>query len=172
MLILPLLLQAATPSPALRCFSDGPVEGMCGDAIIHKEGDFEVWSLKPAAAAGAPIPPELAHMMSSLIKAYDAHGAAFPRKLLTSNPTGVFCADDSAVKAGCLTPKPLVAWPFASHFEHSRPYLMKDGRMRVEWMESGSVKYLSLITFDGNHVSGIRTTPASIAINIRGGAAH
>lgn len=161
MLILPLLLQAAAPPPTLGCFSQGPAEGMCGDAIVHKTGDFEIWSLKPAAAAGAPIPLEMARVVSRLIETYDSHEAAFPRELLTANPTGIFCADDAAVPTGCLTPRPLVAWPFTK-YEHNRPYLMKDGRIRIEWMESGKVKYLSLITFDGNRVSGIRTTPASI----------
>ncbi len=162
MLILPLLLlQVATPSPTFGCFNNGPVEGMCADALLSKAGDFEVWSLKPAATAGAPMPPELTRVVSRLIEGYDSHEAAFPQELLTANPTGVFCANDEAIRAGCLTPKPLVAWPFTK-YAHNRPYLMKDGRVRVEWMESGKMKYLSLITFDGTHISGIRTTPATI----------
>jgi hypothetical protein len=162
LLILPLLLQVATPSPALGCFDQGPAEGMCADTLLSKEGAFEVWSLKPAAAAGAPIPPELEHVVSGLIQAYDSHEAAFQRELLTANSTEVFCADDVAVRNGCLTPKPLVAWPFTT-YQHNRPYLMKDGRVRVEWMESGKLKYLSMITFAGNRVRDIRTTPASMA---------
>ncbi len=36
----------------LGCFNNGPVQGMCADALLSKAGDFEVWSLKPAATAG------------------------------------------------------------------------------------------------------------------------
>lgn len=167
MLILPLLLQVATPPPAMGCFNNGPIEGMCADALLSKAGAFEVWSLKPAAGGGAPIPPELERVVSRLIESYDSHEAAFPQELLTANPTGVFCADDTAIRAGCLKPKPLIAWPF-TEYKHNRPYLMKDGRVRLEWMESGQLKYLSLITFDGAHVSGIRTTPATIPVNRAG----
>ncbi len=167
MLILPLLLQVATPLPVPGCFNNGPVEGMCVDALLSKAGNFEVWSLKPAAETGVPIPPELERVVSRLIKSYDSHEAAFPRELLTANATGVFCADDVAIRAGCLLPKPLIAWPF-TEYKHNRPYLMKDGHVRIEWMESGRLKYLSLITFDGARVSGIRTTPATIPLNRAG----
>lgn len=75
----------------------------------------------------------------------------------------VFCADTAAASKGCLTPEPLVTWPFTSGYAHNRPYLMKDGRVRLEWMEDGRLKYLSYIIVEGNRVGNIRTLPASIA---------
>jgi len=163
LLLLSLMLQAATPPAPLGCFHDGPMEGLCADALIHKAGDIEIWSTKPGTGDGAPMSPDLTGVIARLIRAYDAHEAIFPPQLLTADPTSVFCADTAAASKGCLTPKPLVTWPFASGYEHNRPYLMKDGRVRLEWTEGGKLKYLSYITAEGNRVGNIRTVPASIA---------
>jgi len=84
LLILPIFLQVATPSPALACFPDGPVEGMCADAILYKNGDLEVWSLKPAITPGVPFPAKPARVVSRLVQTYESREAAFPRKLLAA----------------------------------------------------------------------------------------
>ena len=48
---------------------------MCPDALIHKAGDIEIWSAKPGAGDGAPMPPDLASVVARLIRVYDANEA-------------------------------------------------------------------------------------------------
>ncbi len=159
MILLPLLFQAAE-CPALP---GGPAEGMCLALAPDQIHGRQLVPLLPAAKPGRPIPAETATLIAKAIAAYHAE-QPIPRELRTENATLFFCAEYGA---GCFTPAPMAGWAMPRGLDHNAPYLLANGKIRVEWMRDGKLAYLSILTLRGDRIDAIGTTPAAIPFQAR-----
>ncbi len=155
-----LLMQAAPAVEAAPCrvLRAGFAEGMCVGSVDPDQGGVLV-TLLPAPASGPPIPPAVAKVVERLLKAHAGGAADLPKAALAEGATARFCTDWTEQ---CMKAEPLTAWPLGSYYTANRPYLLSDGRIRIEWQLGVKLDYLSLISFDGVKIKSIDTTPATI----------
>ena len=160
MLPLLFLLQAGAADANGSCvpFKGGPADGECPGAIISKSGVFELIGLLPATQAGPTIPPPVASALSALLGS-QRKGAPIDQQILAPGATGAFC---TTISNECSIHTPLKSWPLNQQFVANPPYLLNDGRIRIEWMRDGKLEYLSLIKMDGGKVKDIETEPATM----------
>lgn len=169
MILAALLLMQATPvaeAPPCRVLRGGIADGMCVGAVEPDEGDFVLAPLLPAAEPGPPIPPDIAKVLDRLLKAHGRGHLDLPPRQLVEGATTRFCTDwtDECMKSG-----PLTAWPLGAYYTPNRPYLLPDGKVRIEWMLGVKLDYLSLIQFEGTKIKSLDTTPATIPLRKRPG---
>ena len=153
-----LVIGAATANAACVPFQGGPAEGMCPGPLISRNGPFEIVRLLPASRPGAAISPELRSTLSALLKDRRKRGAVIDQRSIASGATERFCATFST----CSGPRSLKTWPFGKTFVANSPYLLADGRIRIEWMRNGTLEYISLITFEGVKMLDVSTLPAEM----------
>lgn len=164
MIIAALLLMQATAAPAVesppcRVLRGGIAEGMCMGPVEPDEGGTVLVALLPAPVPGPPLPPDVAKTLDRLLKSQARGTIALPARLLADGATARFCSDWTDE---CMESKPLTSWPLDSYFSPGRPYLLPNGRVRIEWMLGTQLTYLSMIAFEGGKVRSIDTTPATI----------
>jgi hypothetical protein len=164
LIIAAMLLMQAAAAPAVevppcRVLRGGIAEGMCMGNVEPDEGGYVLVSLLPAREPGPPLPPEIAKTLDRLLKAQARGALILPGKLLADGATARFCADWTDE---CMQTKPLTAWPLDSYFTPGRPYLLANGRVRIEWTLGAQLSYLSLIAFEGGKIRSIDTTPATV----------
>lgn len=160
MIIAALLLIQAAPvaeAPPCRLLRGGIAAGMCVGSVDPDDGDNVLVSLLPAPEPGPPIPPDIARIVDRLLKTQG--NGDLPRNLLADGATSRFCTDWTEQ---CMQSQPLTAWPLGVYYTPNRPYLLADGRIRIEWMLGVKLDYMSLISFEGRKVKSIDTTPATI----------
>lgn len=131
---------------------------MCPGRVTSKQGPYEVVRLLPASVQEPAISPQLASTLSTLLDSQRT-GKPIDEKILATAATTEVCL---IISKECRTPMPLQVLPVGKEFVSNRPYLLTDGRARIEWMRDGELKYLSFITFDGAKVKHVATTPASV----------
>lgn len=155
MLFLLFLLQVGAENPNTPCvpLKGGPFDGMCPGRVTSKQGPYEVVKVLPAHGTGAAIPPQLLSTLSKLLSS-QRNGKPINREILASGATEGVCATFSS---DCPTPKPLQSWSLSTEFVPNTPYLLADGRVRIEWTQKGELEFLSLITFDGAKVKDVAT---------------
>jgi len=161
MLIFALSVFASALGGADPCkvITDGPAEGMCSGPIVQRTGNFAIVSLLPGSRPGPALSPEMTRVLSGLLDSRRDMLPAFPRELLAEGATGEFCTKFSDE---CFKRAPLKPWTLDKEFTPARPYLLKDGRIRLEWMRDGKLEYLSFIRWDGAKVIDISTVPAMV----------
>jgi hypothetical protein len=162
MIIAALLLMQAAPvaeAPPCRMLRGGIAAGMCAGSVEPDDGDFVLVSLLPAPDPGPAIPPEITKTLDRLLKTQARGVLELPKGLLAEGATARFCTDWTEQ---CMQSQPLTAWPLGVYYTPNRPYLLDDGRVRIEWMLGVKLDYMSLITFEGKKVKSIDTTPATI----------
>ncbi len=163
MLVLALAMHVALGSddPCMP-IGGGPAEGMCAGPVVERfEGGLEMVALLPAAAPGPSLAPEISRTIAALLESRRDMLPTFPPELLVEGATGEFCARFSD---DCRKASPLKPWPLGREFTPAQPYLLKDGRVRIEWMRDGKLVYLSFIKLDGAKVRDISTAPAQIPV--------
>lgn len=148
---------ANTPCTRLK---GGPAIGMCLEPSIGATNSNRLVRLLPADHAGPTIPPPVTSTLSKLLRSQHK-GSPINQKLLTIGATEEFCTEFSR---DCMLAKPLQAWSLGKGFVSNPPYLLPDGRVRIEWMREGKLEYLSFITFDGSQVKDISTSPAQVPV--------
>lgn len=166
MIIAALLLMQAAAAPAAeaapcRPLQGGLADGMCTGPAEAEEGDYLLVPLLPAAQPGPPLPPEVASVLDRLLKGQAQGELAFPAKALVRGATTRFCTDWTEQ---CMKSEPLVAWPLGPYYTPNPPYLLPDGRVRLEWMLGVKLDYMSVITFEGTRIKSLDTTPATIPV--------
>lgn len=114
-------------------------------------------ALLPVSVPGPAIPPEIGRVLFQLLDSQRT-GATLNPQLLAEGATSEFCSTYSS----CLPSEQLKSWPLGSEFVHNQPYLLADGRIRVEWVRKGKLEYLSFVRFYGGKVKDITTLPASM----------
>lgn len=158
-MILALLLAAAAPAgDPCRELPAGPAEGMCIDEDAPKTAGMA--RLLPASHEGAPIPAELTPTIAVTLAAYDA-GVPIPAGARTSDATDRFCA---RFATDCPGPVRLAGWQLPAGLAANAPYMLRDGRLRIEWMRGNALVYLSLISFRDGRIGSISTAPAEIPL--------
>ena len=151
--------EAAAEAPPCRILRGGIAAGMCVGSV-DPDGDDKnsiLLVLLPAPDPGPPIPPDIAKLVERLLKTQGK--GDLPRNLLAEGATSRFCTDWTEQ---CMQSRPLTAWPLGDYYSPGRPYLLADGRIRIEWMLGVKLDYMSLITLEGRKVKSIDTTPATI----------
>lgn len=157
MLVAFLLAQAAPCTP----ISGGPTEGMCSGGTVWRDGDVSGVAVLPALGQGRPIPAEQAALVRSALAAYDAR-SEIPASLRTADARSMYCA--SFLAPDCLTSEALVQWRHPAGMIHRSPYLLWDGRIRIEWMRDGKLALLSFIRFADGRITRIDTIPAEMPV--------
>lgn len=160
MLLLNFMLHVAAADAAVPCvpFQGGPAEGMCPGRVTSKQGPLELVRLLPAPVQEAAIPPQLASTLSTLLDSQRT-GKPIDDKILATAATTEVCL---IISEACRIPMPLQVLPVGKEFVPNRPYLLTDGRVRIEWARDGELKYFSIVTFEGAKVKHVATTPASV----------
>jgi hypothetical protein len=153
-----LLAAAAVLTPG-QCsiLKGGPGEGMCFDPIERSDTGDQLFGLRPAPNAGPPLGEELGKVINLLLIAQERHGT-LPTTLIAKGATQQFCPE--ILK--CSADQPLKRWPLDRSYSHNAPYLLTDGRVRIEWMKGSRLVYLSFITLNGLHVIDIQTGRAKM----------
>ncbi|NYT41553.1 hypothetical protein HZY97_12345 [Sphingomonas sp. R-74633] len=157
-MIAPLLLAVAAAAEPCTPFKGGPAEGMCPGTILSQDGMLQIIALLPAREAGGPIPTETATTIAAALADYD-RGAPLPAALRTGDATVSFCAEMSPA---CQERAPLTDWRVPAGLRHNAPYLLADGRIRIEWMRGDRLALLSFVTIAANKLADIRTAPAEM----------
>jgi hypothetical protein len=162
MLFLLILAQIAGPVAGTSCdpLHGGPADGMCKGSVVIDGGSFKVVALQPATGTGATIAPEVAKMLSAMLRKQRT-GSNFDARSLAAGATEEFCQTFSS---DCLSSKPLRSWPLGKEFVPNRPYGLADGRIRIEWMHNGKLEFLSFVTFDGAKIKDVSTAPAQMPV--------
>lgn len=171
MIIAALLMMQAAPvadAPSCRVLRGGIADGMCVGSI-DPDGDNMLMTLAPAPAPGPPIPGDIAKLVERLLKGQSEGRLELPRALLADGATARFCTDWNEQ---CMQTQPLAAWPLGAYYTPGRPYLLPDGRIRIEWMLGVKLDYMSLVGFAGKKVKSIDTTPATIPMAAAAGASE
>ena len=150
--------QAGDSPKSCNMLHGAIADGMCVGEVTP-DGDYALVSLLPAQGKGLPIPRPTAKLVDRLLRVHDHGNANLPAELLSEGATSRFCATWSDE---CLKVSPLSVWPVAADYRHNPPYLLPDGRIRIEWMKDGKLDFLSLITIDDGHVKNIDTAPGMI----------
>ena len=160
MLLATVVISATAANPACEQFKGGPADGMCRGAVIGYDAPFQIVALLPAPNK-RPIDSKIGLVVSRLL-ASQRKETAFDRRLLATGATGSFCATFSK----CANGTPLRTWPLRRAFVPNAPYMLTDGRIRIEWMRNGTLEYLSFLTFDARRVKEISTLPATIPVKV------
>ncbi len=157
-----LLLMQTTPiaeAPPCRVLRGGIADGMCVGAVEPDDDGNVLVSLLPAPEPGPPIPPDIARTLNRLFKARARGRPDLPQKFLAEGATMRFCSDWTEE---CMQSKPLTDWPLGPFFSPGTPYLLPNGKIRIEWMLGVKLDYMSLIAFEGSKIRSFDTTPATI----------
>lgn len=160
MLAVAVLLQLASvedPSPCTP-FNGGPAQGMRRGKILQQDDKFAVVALEPARTAGPPLSRETEKLVEDLLAAQRTSSGDVPQILRAEGATLQFCND---FMKDCTT-TPLTNWCLDSSYRANRPYLLDDGRIRIEWMKNGTLVYFSLVTLLSDKASHIQILPAHV----------
>jgi hypothetical protein len=160
MLLFLLLLHSAASGGAPACspLQGGPAEGMCLGRTLWRKDDLAIVALQPAQRPGPAPSAEVAAVLARLLASQRAQ-APLPPEIVTLGATSSFCTQFSPE---CQKRAPLVGWPLDRTYAANAPWLLPNGRVRIEWMHGGKLEYLSFVTLAGARVAAIDTAPAAM----------
>ena len=160
-MILALLFAAAMAASPSGCTTlvEGPAEGMCVGTISTSSG-AQVMDLQPAPNPGPPLSAEMSSTVAELLKSYDQDKSILQSALLI-DATQEFC---SSWSRECFKHHPLNSWLLRGGYRHNAPYLLSDGRVRIEWLLNGKLTFLSFLTLQGAKIKDVLTGPAQMPV--------
>jgi hypothetical protein len=138
-------------------FHGGLYAGLVIGDVVRPDNGERMRGLKVSTPGSSEVPPPGRAAVEGFLRAYRTGRGGYSA-FLTDDAVGIWCDDF----VHCTAPAKFRGLPFAEKSSANTPYLVPDGRVRIEWSYKGMLYYLSWLTLRGDKISKVETRRAEI----------
>lgn len=139
----------------------GPAQGMSVGTVVSTEGAISMVSLGASPADSSPLPDGLQQAVTTLLAARDGHSVD-AQAVVAEGAVGRFCPLRDGVM--CESDTAFVGFPVPNESVANTPYLLSDGRVRIEWLVNDEVAFLTFISFANEQLTVAETARAVMPV--------
>lgn len=160
-LIVSVVLTTAVQAASPALIGGGPAKGMLVGEIMSEQGDVRLYSLL-SSEPNSSLPSANDRDAIKALVTLEGKPGLERQHYLNANATTRYCALES-VTDPCGPLRPFDGFAVPEILQANTPYLMPDGRVRIEWLQGRSAKYWTFLSLENGKLSKSETSKALIA---------